>query len=111
MLANTWAEVFRDGEDDALGDPVTATDPVAGLERVPLSITERSQRIYDAESDELRTVRFGIGRPVDTSIDIRKDDRLHDLRSDEWWAVREVVNRTVAGMTGLRSVFFDLRAS
>jgi hypothetical protein len=109
MLANTWAEVYRDGDDDALGDPLEATAPVPGLERVTMSITERSQRIYDAESDELRVIRYGVGRAV-VGTDIRPDDRIHDLRTSKWWAVR-TVSTEAPGFTGSRALSFDLRAS
>jgi hypothetical protein len=109
MVANTWAEVYRDTGDDVLGDPVTTTEPVEGLERVPMAITERSQRIYDAESDELRTVRYGVGR-ARIGTDIKADDRIHDLRSGKWWAVR-TVSPASPGFTGNRALSFDLRAS
>jgi hypothetical protein len=109
VLANTWGAVYRDGEDDSLGDPISAEAPVAGLERVVLSIVEKSRAIYDPETDEVRTVRYGTGR-ARSGTDIRRDDRIQDLKTGKWWAVREV-SSGAASFAGYRDLSFDLRAS
>lgn len=108
-MANTWAEVYRDGADDALGDPVAATDPVPGLERVAVAITEKAIEVVDPDSHELRIVRHGTGR-ARVGTDIQTDDRLHDLRSGKWWAVGEV-STGAPSFAGVRRLSFDLRAS
>lgn len=108
-MANTWAEVYRDLGDDALGDPVSATEPVDGLERVALAITEKARQVIDPDSNELRLVRYGVGR-ARIGTDIRSDDRIHDLRSGKWWAVGQVAPAS-PGFTGNRALSFDLRAS
>lgn len=109
MYANTWGAVYRDGDDDELGDPVSAEEPVAGMERVILTITEKTRTIYDEETDEVRTIRYGTGR-ARAGTDIRQDDRIQDLRTGKWWAVREV-GSGAASFTGHRDLSFDLRAS
>jgi hypothetical protein len=109
MVANTWVEVYRDGDDDALGDPETATEPVAGLERVAMSVIEKSREVIDPDTNELRIVRFGVGR-ARIGTDVRTDDRVHDLRSGKWWAVGQVSTASPS-FTGNRALSFDLRAT
>jgi lipoprotein-anchoring transpeptidase ErfK/SrfK len=109
MMANTWAEVYRDLGDDALGDPVSATEPVPGLERVVIAITEKSRQIIDPDTNELRIVRYGVGR-ARVGTDIKTDDRIHDLTSGKWWAVGQVSTASPS-FTGNRALSFDLRAS
>lgn len=109
MIPNTWAAVFRDTDDDVLGDPLTDEEPVPGMARVVMAITEKSRTVYNEESDELRTIRYGVGR-AKAGTDIRKDDRIQDLRTSKWWAVTEVGSGS-ATFTGHRDLSFDLRAT
>lgn len=109
MIANTWGAVYRDTDDDILGDPISEETAVPGLERVVMAITEKSRTIYDPETDELRTIRYGTGRAM-PGTDIRQDDRIQDLRSGKWWAVRSVGSGS-PGFTGHQDLSFDLRAS
>lgn len=109
MLANTWVEVFRDGADDALGDPQTAEEPLAGFDRVPMAITEQAIQVVDPDTHELRIVRHGIGR-AHLGLDVQTDDRLHDLKSGKWWAVGHV-EAGAPSFTGNRHVVLDLRTT
>jgi hypothetical protein len=109
VIANTWAAVYRDTDDDVLGDPLSDEEPVDGLDRVVVAITEKSRTVYNEETDELRTIRYGTGR-AKAGTDIRKDDRIQDLRSGKWWAVTEVGSGS-PGFTGHRDLSFDLRAT
>jgi hypothetical protein len=120
-LANTWADVYRGTAPDptglTMGDEGTAqpipaeladpdnTDPI--IARMPIGLTERSRRVYLPETDELRTIRYGDGRVTGT-FDVRKGDRLHDLRTGRWWSVNETDDggHTIAGTSDL---LLDLR--
>lgn len=118
-LANTWGDIYRGSTDTGSGltlgdgEPETlpaeqvdnTTQPVAA--RVPMSIIERSRKVYLEETDELRTIRYGIGR-LRGGIDVRKHDRVWDVVKQRWWTVNEISGggRTTAGLSDLS---LDLR--
>lgn len=108
VFATTRVEVTRGTTQNAIGDDVDSTTPVAGLLEVPIGITERSRKVFSQESDEVRTVRYVVGRIQNGNTDIRKGDRLRDLRTDRVYYVEEVTGgeRTIAGTSPLS---LDLR--
>lgn len=108
VLATTRVAVYRGTTLNAIGDEVDSTTPVAGLLDVPIAITERSRKVFTQESDEVRTVRYVVGRIQNGKTDIRKDDRLYDNRTGRGYYVDEVTGgeRTIAGTSPLQ---LDLR--
>lgn len=110
MFATTTVAVYRGTTTTALGDDADDdSTPVAGLERVSIAITEQTRTPYDQASSELRVIRIGTAR-VTPGIDIRQDDRLHDLAGDRWWLVTSGM-RTRRDAIGGRTVVFDLRGT
>lgn len=114
FLANTTVNLYRGSTTDALDDEgdddlTDAEDPgPVNAEPVPFSLIERSRKVYLPESNELRTIRYGIGRCKPT-LDVRKNDRIRDLVTGRLWVVNEVSGggRTIAGHADLS---LDLRA-
>lgn len=108
MIANTWGTVYRGDDVNEYADPVDLDTPVDGMERIPMAITEQSRQVMDAETSELRTIRYAVGR-ARGGLDIRADDRIQDARTGRWWAVRSV---SESGFTfyGSRTLSLDLRA-
>lgn len=108
MIATTVATVYRGDGADEYADPTDDDVPVEGLESIPMAITELSRTVFDVETDQARTIRYGIGR-ARAGLDIRADDRIHDERVDRWWAVRSVSGGG-ATFFGARTLSLDLRA-
>lgn len=108
MLANTWGSVYRGEDANEYADTIDLDDPVPGLERVPMAITEQSRTVTDPESDEVRIIRYATGR-TKAGLDIRSDDRIFDVRQRRWWVVRSVSGGGYA-FIGSEDLQLDLRA-
>lgn len=108
MFANTWGTVYRGDDANEYADAIDLDEPVSGLESIPMAITEQTHTTIDAESDEPRTIRYGVGR-AKAGLDIRSGDRIQDARQGRWWLVREVSG---GGFTffGSQDLQLDLRA-
>lgn len=108
VIANTWGTVYRGDDSNEYADVTDLDDPVPGLERVPMAITEQSRTVYDRETDEARTIRYATGR-VKAAAGIRSEDRIFDERQGRWWVVRSVSG---GGFTfiGGQDLSLDLRA-
>lgn len=108
MIANTWGTVYRGDDSNEYADPTDLDEPVSGLERIPMAITELSRTVMDPESDQPRVIRYGTAR-AKAGLDIRSDDRIFDERQNRWWAVRSVSG---GGFTffGGQDLSLDLRA-
>ncbi|MCU1617789.1 MAG: hypothetical protein JWO98_5329 [Frankiales bacterium] len=106
-LATTRADVLRGLATDEIGNEVDVDTPVDGLTNIPISLIEKSRNVYLPETDELRTIRYGIGR-ARPGLDIREADRLLDRNTGRKWYVNEVTGggRTIAGFADL---VLDLR--
>lgn len=82
------------------GDTVAASG-------VPVSIRERNQRVYRADSQDMRVVRYLSGR-APTGTPVVAGDRLRDAATGQTWVVDQVAH----GVNGLHDVglTMDLRA-
>lgn len=109
-LATTTCAVIRGETTDALGDDIPSGIVVVGLEKLPFSIKEKSRKVYVPESDELRTVRYVVGRatPTAKALQIIATDRIRDNSTLKIYVVDEITGGE-RGISGTRPLVFDLR--
>ena len=101
VLTGTEAE-------DEYGDLVDASaEEATAAFAVPVSIRERNQRVYRADSQDMRVVRYLTGR-APTGTPVVAGDRLRDTTTGQTWVVDQVAH----GVNGLHDVglTLDLRA-
>lgn len=109
VLATTKVAVYRATTQNALGDEVDNNDtPVSlSMAALPASIIERSKRVQDPASGIWRSIPVFKCRLVDPSLDIRKGDRVRDLRTGKLMTV-DSITRTPRSLAGAASLTLDL---
>lgn len=107
-LATTRVAVYRGTTTNGLGDEVdNVTDPVEGLERVAVSVTERTKRVEDPASGNWRSIPYLKARVIKPTLDIRKGDVVRDLRDDKIMTV-DSITRTARSIAGAATLTLDL---
>lgn len=108
FLATCRASIYRATTVTALGDTLDDNStPVVGLEDVPASLIEKSRKVYDQASGELRTIRYCVGRLV-PGTDIRKGDRIKDNTTGTMYALDELTIKP-RSISGSSDLVLDLR--
>lgn len=107
MLATTRGAILRGMTEDVFGEGVDSDTPVAGLDDIPVSITEISRDVFDPAEQTLRTVRKLVGR-IPANIVVQEGDRLRDNRTGEIYIIDED-ERTPRSISGRASVTLALR--
>jgi hypothetical protein len=99
VLANCVCEIYRGETDNEFGDPVPNNGP-SGLvaEDVKANIEEARSRVWDPGTSTPRVVRTHVGR-VQSTVDVKIQDRVHDVMHDEWFTVINVTRNHAVGRT------------
>lgn len=112
FLANALLYVITATTTDALGDVIDSAvviPPDAAASAIPASVIERTRKVYVPESDELRTVRWYVGRVSNVHLgQMPQGARLYDLKSQRTYIVDEVTSG-VRSITGAVETTLDLR--
>lgn len=88
--ATTTVRVLRGTETDPYGDEVDSVDAGAYRQsKVPASIIERSRRVRNPVSGEIRVDVSTAGR-VGAGVDLRTGDRLLDERTGQVYLVEQI---------------------
>jgi hypothetical protein len=96
-LATCVAEIYRGETDNTFGDPVPDNDASGRVAQdVAANIEEKSSRVWDPGTSTARVVRTHVGR-VQSTVDVRIKDRVHDLSHDEWFRVVNVTKPRAVG--------------
>lgn len=119
IATTTISLLTREVETDLLGDegpesdevrytanPEPGGDPIP-LSGIPAAITEKSRKVFDQASGELRTIRYTVGR-VRADLDVKRFDRLLDERTGTVYVVDER-NAPSRGLAGHLDATLDLR--
>lgn len=104
-VATHTVDVLTGTTENEYGDIVDGTT-VAKAD-VPVSIRERNQRVYRADSQDMRVVRYLTGR-APTGTPVAAGDRLKDTATGQTWVVDQVAH----GVNGVHDVglTLDLRS-
>lgn len=107
FMATETVKVLRGTAVNALGDAEPTYAEVVGLTEVPFGITEKSRKVMDPQTGELRTARWATGR-CNPTVDVRKGDQLLGNRSAKLYYVSEITS-SGRGLAGLEDLVCDLR--
>lgn len=107
MLATTRGAILRGTTEDEFGEPIDSDTPAAGLDDIPVSITEKSRSVFDPAEGTFRTVRELVGR-IPGNIIVQGGDRLRDNVTGEVFIIDED-ERTRRSISGRASVTLSLR--
>ena len=107
MLATTRGAILRGTTLDEFKEPIDSDTPVAGLDDIPVAITEVSRDVFDPAEGTYRTVRKLIGR-IPAGILVQDGDRLRDNVTGEIFIIDED-ERTRRSISGRASVTLSLR--
>lgn len=98
-IATCIVEIYRGETENQFGDPVLNDGP-SGLvgEDITANIEESRSRVWDPGTNTPRVVRTHVGR-VQSTVDVRIQDRIHDVSHDEWFKVNNVTKAHAVGRT------------
>lgn len=107
-LATTKLAVYRAVTTSPLGDETDDnTTAVVGLEAVKVSLIERTKRVQDPASGLWRSIPYLKARLVNPALDVRKGDRVRDLRTGKLMTVDSLTG-TPRSLAGAATLTLDL---
>jgi hypothetical protein len=98
-IATSICSLYRGETDNEFGDPVPnngSTGLVA--EDVKANIQEKASRVWDPTTSTPRVIRTHVGI-MQSTVDVRIKDRVHDVGHDEWFRVVNVTRPRAVGRT------------
>lgn len=95
-LATTTISILRGVNIDAYGDPVDARTIIA--QGIPAAVIERNVLTTTPDNPTPRRIRAAVG-VVGSAVDVRDDDQIRDERTDFLYAVLDVSQEAVPGLT------------
>ncbi|MEU0467313.1 hypothetical protein ABZ215_25200 [Amycolatopsis sp. NPDC006131] len=96
-LANRTVDLYRGTTESEFGDPIEDNTPAARVAAgVLANIEEVKSRVWDPTTNSPRVVRQHYGR-VQSTVDVRIGDRVHDPKRGEWFRVTNVTSPVAVG--------------